>query len=214
MARSRGTDTRPQVQAQQTQAVQPPPKKNFFVRHKIVTAVLVVVAVIVVSQAFSGGSETTAAQPPGATVAAGTPDAPDAPEAPAAPGIGTAVADGTFEFTVTSLEPGLSHLGDPTFGVDAQGQFLLVHVTVTNVGDAAQYFDSSSQKLLDGQSRTHSADSSAAIYLPDSNSFLTSINPGNTVDGIVVFDIPADATPAAIELHDSPFSGGVTVTLS
>ena len=115
---------------------------------------------------------------------------------------------------MTSLEPGVGQIGDSTFGVAAQGQFLLVHVTVTNVGDEAQYFDSSSQKLLDGQGRTHSADSTAAIYLPDSNSFLTSINPGNTVEGVVVFDIPADATPASIELHDSPFSGGVTVALS
>lgn len=236
MARSRGTDPGRQVQDQHVQAqqayeqaqqrlayqqavsdgqpqpaqpAQPPArKKNFFVRHKIITALLVIVAVVAVVQTVSGGTEPTPAPAPGGTSAA------PAPEAPAAPGIGTAVADGKFEFTVTSLEPGVPQIGDATFGVAAQGQFLLVHVTVTNVGDAAQYFDSSSQKLLDGQGRTHSADSSAAIYLPDSNSFLTSINPGNTVEGIVVFDIPADATPASIELHDSPFSGGVTVSLT
>lgn len=232
MARFRGTDPSPQAQApqvhaQQAQAQQTgqpplpphafqpapapaPAKKNFFVRHKIITAMLVIVGVVVVVQAVSGGTEPVAN--PGAS-AGQTPGAADAAEGPAAPGIGAAVADGKFEFTVTSIEPGVPHIGDATFGVDAQGQFLLVHVTVTNVGDAAQYFDSSSQKLLDAQGRTHSADSSAAIYLPDSNSFLTSINPGNTVEGIVVFDIPADATPASIELHDSPFSGGVTVTL-
>jgi hypothetical protein len=28
-----------------------------------------------------------------------------------------------------------------------------------------------------------------------------------------VFDVPADAVPASVELHDSAFSGGVTVTL-
>jgi len=33
------------------------------------------------------------------------------------------------------------------------------------------------------------------------------------VDGVVVFDIPKSATPTKIELHDSPFSGGVTVEL-
>ena len=31
---------------------------------------------------------------------------------------------------------------------------------------------------------------------------------------MVVFDIPVDAVPAALELHDSAFSGGVTVALS
>ena len=219
MARSR-TAPNPQDAAQQAQQaqqpVQPAPKKNFFARHKLLSAVLVIVAVFAVSQAVSGGND-PAAPAPGASSAAGSEGAadPTQPEAesPAAPGIGTTVADGKFEFAVTSVKPGVATLGEAPFDTAAQGQFLLVHMSVTNIGDEAQYFDSSSQKLLDGQGRTHSADSSAAIYLPDSNSFLTSINPGNSVDGIVVFDIPADATPASIELHDSPFSGGVTVTL-
>jgi hypothetical protein len=34
-----------------------------------------------------------------------------------------------------------------------------------------------------------------------------------TVDGIVVFDVPADVTLTSLELHDSAFSGGVTVGL-
>jgi hypothetical protein len=39
------------------------------------------------------------------------------------------------------------------------------------------------------------------------------INPGNQVDGIVVFDIPEDAVPASLRLHDSFLSGGVEVAL-
>ena len=200
--------------------VQPaaPPRKSFFVRHKIITALLVIAVIAIVSQGVSGGDEpATTPAADGASAAtdvAANPGTDSAPDAPTAPGLGAAVADGKFEFTVTSIEPGVAHIGDSTFGVDAQGQFLLVHVTVANIGDEAQYFDSSSQKLRDAQGRTHSADGSAAVYLPDSNSFLTSINPGNTVEGIIVFDIPLDATPASVELHDSPFSGGVTVTLS
>jgi len=84
---------------------------------------------------------------------------------------------------------------------------------VKNIGDEAQLFDGSSQNLLDTKGRTHSADSEAAIYLDESNSFLNEINPGNKVDGVVVFDIPKDATPATLELHDSMFSGGVQVAV-
>ncbi len=73
---------------------------------------------------------------------------------------------------------------------------MLVHVTVTNIGDQAQMFDGSSQKLVDTAGREHFADTSAAIYLGDANSFLTDINPGNSVEGTVVFDAPADAVPA------------------
>ena len=43
--------------------------------------------------------------------------------------------------------------------------------------------------------------------------FRDKINPGNTVTMPVVFDMPADAIPAEIELHDFMFSSGVTVSL-
>ncbi len=89
---------------------------------------------------------------------------------------------------------------------------MLVHVTVTNIDDQAQMFDGSSQKLVDTAGREHSADTSAAIYLGDANSFLTDINPGNSVEGTVVFDVPADAVPRASR-STTPSSGGVEVSL-
>lgn len=200
-----------------------PVKRRFVRRHPVLTVVGLVVAVVVVAQLAGGSGDdtpaatgTSTAAPQGAEDSApAAPAAPDAaaPDAPVSPGIGTPVADGVFEFVVTGVEPGVARIGDEVLGVEAQGQFVLVRVTVTNVGDGAQIFDASSQTLLDAQGRTHSADSGSAVYLPDANSFLTSVNPGNTVDGIVVFDIPSDATPVSVELHDSPFSGGVTVAV-
>jgi hypothetical protein len=56
-------------------------------------------------------------------------------------------------------------------------------------------------------------DTSAAIYLPDSNTFITPINPGNSVVGTLVFDVPVGSTLSSIELHDSAFSDGVSVQL-
>ena len=201
----------------------PPAHRSWFARHKVLTTLGAVVLAFVAIGALGGGGDEdapTAAAPQATTdvqdPAPADPAAPAEPEAPAeepAPGIGAAVRDGKFEFTVTSIEPGLTRVGDDMLGKDAQGQFLLVHLTVTNIGDEAQYFDGSSQKLLDAQGRTHSADSAAAIYLGDAESFLNQINPGNTVEGTVVFDIPADATASALELHDSAWSGGVTVTV-
>ncbi|MFS0703625.1 DUF4352 domain-containing protein [Cellulomonas sp. 179-A 9B4 NHS] len=200
------------------------PRRSWFARHKILTTIGVVVLVAVVGGAMGGGDDdapTTASTAVPADAAPGEADAPAdpapaEPEAPAeqpAAGVGTPVRDGKFEFTVTSVEPGVARVGDDLFGEDAQGQFLLVHLRVTNIGDEAQMFDGSSQKLLDTAGRTHSADTAAAIYVGDSNSFLNQINPGNSVDGTVVFDIPADAAPASLELHDSAFSGGVSVAL-
>lgn len=207
---------------------QPPaPRRSFFARHKVLTVFLAILAlVLVVSIGSSLGGDTP--DTPEAAGSAGVADAADpgadggatgdqAPAAPApeeaVPGLGAAVRDGKFEFTVTAVEPGVARVGDDLLGVDAQGQFVLVHVTVTNVGDVAQMFDASSQKLFDAQGREHSADSTAGIYLGDANSFLNDINPGNSIQGVVVFDVPADAVPASLELHDSFLSGGTTVAL-
>jgi hypothetical protein len=61
---------------------------------------------------------------------------------------------------------------------------------------------------------SYEADTSAAIYLDEeSNAFLEEINPGNSVNGVILFDIPKDAQIVKLELHDSAFSGGVTVNV-
>jgi hypothetical protein len=76
-------------------------------------------------------------------------------------------------------------------------------------------FTGSNQTLLDSQDREFEADSGAKLMnVPDSESFLTGINPGNSVDGVVDFDVPEGLTPAAIELHESMFSGGAIVSLA
>lgn len=127
-------------------------------------------------------------------------------------GIGVAVRDGKFEFTVTKMGT-RARVGNDLLGTDAQGVFLLVHVTVKNVGNEAQTFTSVAQKLhADG--KEFEADASAAIYLTDSKSLYEKINPGNSVQGVVLFDVPKDLKPETIELHDSIFSQGVTVALS
>jgi len=127
---------------------------------------------------------------------------------------GTEVRDGSFAFTVTAVDPPVTTLGSGSFSSKAQGRYVLVHVTVRNVGDEAELFSDTSQKLLDAAGREYDASTgAAALYLPDSNAFLNNINPGNSVDGTLVFDVPVGLRPAAVELHDSPFSRGVRVTL-
>jgi len=158
-------------------------------------------------------SSVSAAAPPAPGDSAGAPAAGDSAAPASAAGIGVPVRDGKFEFTVTKVEVGPARIGNQYLGKDAQGQFILVHLTIGNIGDVAQIFSDSGQKLFDAQGREFSADTAAAIYLDDSQSFLNEINPGNQVNGIVVFDVPKDVQPTSIELHDSIFSGGVTVSL-
>ena len=55
----------------------------------------------------------------------------------------------------------------------------------------------------------------ASLLVNDGGDTLfTEINPGNTLTGVIVFDIPENAGLARVELHDSAFSGGVSVDLT
>lgn len=203
-----------------------PPSRSWFARHKILTAILALVAVIVLAQAVSGGDDpapaavtkpAASASPDAQSALPEQPAETDEPAEPKEPDqtakLGTAVRDGQFEFTVTKVQAGVAKIGSDMFGEKAQGQFVLVHVTVENIGDEAQYFSDSDQKVQDAKGREFSADTGAALYVEDNDVFLNEINPGNTVKGVLVYDMPKNTRPASIELHDSAFSGGVTVRL-
>ncbi|GIF51733.1 Mpr protein [Asanoa ferruginea] len=133
----------------------------------------------------------------------------------AAPGLNQAARDGKFEFKVSKVKCGAATIGPELLKQEAQGVFCLVDVTVRNIGNKAQLFDGSSQKAFDGDGTEFSHDSAAALYANDGTDvFLEEINPGNRINGTLVYDVPKGTKLTTIELHDSPFSGGVTVRLS
>ncbi len=130
----------------------------------------------------------------------------------AVPGIGDTVEVGDFSVRVTDVEPGVEWVGDSTFGEAPQGQFVKVYVTVENTGTEADYFLDSEQKLVDDQDRQHST-SSAAWMLDEESLFLTEINPGNKVEGVLLYDVPVDAVPVAVDLQAGWLSTPVRVAL-
>jgi Domain of unknown function (DUF4352) len=129
-------------------------------------------------------------------------------------GIGMPVRDGNFEFVVEQVKCGVKQVGSQYLNEKAQGQFCLVSMTVKNVKDESRTFDASSQYAYDADGRKFDADGTASIYANENHqTFLEVINPGNSVSGVVVFDVPANVKLAELELHDSPFSGGVKVAV-
>lgn len=129
--------------------------------------------------------------------------------------IGQAARDGKFEFTVKSARCGVTKIGPDLAGEKAQGQFCLITVIVKNIGKEAQMLADSSQKAYAADGTEYSTDTGAGIYANENAAtFLNEINPGNQVTGVLVFDIPKKVKLARLELHDSPFSGGVTVALA
>ncbi|MFI1459432.1 DUF4352 domain-containing protein [Nocardia carnea] len=156
----------------------------------------------------STSSSVAPGQPTEAAVEGG--GQPEADQAPA----GEAVRDGKFEFVVTKVDQGLTVAGtNPYMQTEAQGQYVLVYTTVTNTGDQPQSYFGENQKLIDVQGREFTNDTMAEMNVNDSGVMMADINPGNSLDVVIAFDIPADAQPAAIEFHDSMFSGGAKVAL-
>lgn len=128
--------------------------------------------------------------------------------------IGSPVRDGKFEFLVSGVDCGRDRLGEAYLNTTAQGQFCLVSMRITNIGDEPQTMFSDNQKLFDAAGREYAADTEAAFYLDEASQTLwEEINPGNTVKGVVVFDVPKKTTPTRLRLHDSAFSGGVVIEL-
>lgn len=197
----------------------PAPRKNWFARHKVLTVLGALVLLIVVISVASGGggsTESPDAAPAGSTAApasAGPPPTAAESAAAARPGIGAPARDGKFEFVVRGVRPGGTSIGPEFMAERAQGEFLLVDLTVRNVGDKAQSLDISSQKVLSAQGTEYSPNTAATIQVDDAAVFYEQINPGNALQVTVVYDLPAGTDATQIELHDSVFSGGVTVDL-
>ncbi|MDT5185093.1 MAG: hypothetical protein QOI29_3251 [Mycobacterium sp.] len=128
-----------------------------------------------------------------------------------ASGSGPQASDGGLTFAVTGTETAPSvQYQDASVEKTAQGEFLIVHMTVLNSGDAQATFLAALQKLKAGGT-TYSIDDEATSYL---NGGLAELNPGDTADVAIAFDVPPGTTPESLEVHGDPVSAGIEVPLS
>lgn len=191
-------------------------KKNWFKRHKILTGILVFIVLVIAITGLSGGNSSTqkSSNNQNQNTAAPKPQE-EAAKKEETVGIGSPVRDGKFEFTVKSVQCGKASVGTNQYLTKApQGQFCLLNLSVKNIGDEAQSLLSSNQYLLNDSGQKYSADDTATMYnSPNGTTWYNDINPGNSVEGAIVFDVPKDITPTVAQLHDSAFSNGVQVNL-
>jgi hypothetical protein len=184
--------------------------KSWFGRHKVLTVIGALIGLVIVGSIIGGGSKNSTQ-----TTANNKDSSKPSPSTAQLAKIGAPANDGKFQFTFNSIQ-----CNQPTVGSDqyttkaAQGQYCVVNLTAKNIGNESQTLDATSQYLYDAQNHKYSADTEASIDAnPSGGTFYNSINPGNSVTGVVVFDIPKGVTPVTGELHDSAFSGGVKVSL-
>jgi hypothetical protein len=115
--------------------------------------------------------------------------------------------DGPLEFTVTGVESGPT-VSDPTnefLTKDAQGEFIVVRLTVRNTSPDPATFLGTFQKL-NAAGTVYSIDDEASFYVGGG---YAEIPPGGQVDVGVAYDVPPGTVPETIDLHADPISPGV-----
>lgn len=166
---------------------------------------------LAVSMVLAGCSSES---PPAVTVTKSvtiaTPAAPALPPTTAAApiaGIGQEARDDGLAFIVTKVRP---------LSGEMAGKGFAVLMTVKNIGNSARTYAAADQKLIDSDGREFSVDTDELIkdsYEPEAV-LRADINPGMQLDVGVPFDMPPNAQPARVLLHESTYSHGVIVNLT
>jgi hypothetical protein len=190
-------------------------KKSF--NGKVALIVIgIFVLLFAVGKCGSSDDKTSSSSPSSSSTSsrplAAPPAAPAEPATPTAAPAGSPVRDGKFEFRVLDMTRA-KQAGDLSnqFGiVDAQGEFIILTMSVANIGDQAQSYFGTNQKLIDTAGREYEANSTADMWM---NSGTGDINPGNSIQVRAAFDVPPGTQPSELEVHDSMFSGGAKVRL-
>ncbi|QIS01882.1 protein kinase [Nocardia brasiliensis] len=163
------------------------------------------------SRVTDSGGSTAAPSPPTAVAEENPGPPPEQPDQPLPAAAGTPVRDGKFEFAVRDVDTGVRRVGLQ----QAAGSFVVVTLAVRNISDEAKWFLPFGQRLFDaaGTAFDHNATATMWQVAQHSYDYSFELAPGQSATTQLVFDIPAESTPAHLELHDFVLSNGVAVQL-
>lgn len=134
--------------------------------------------------------------------------------APQTPGLNMPVTVGSFEFTALAAADAGTTVGTAPLTQTAQGSYFQLDLKVANVADDSQTFIVNFVKLEDAEGKTYDADISASLYAGgDAQTWVAAINPGNAVQGPILFDVPAGVTPVNVLVSGDMFSDGTAIAL-
>ena len=119
-------------------------------------------------------------------------------------------ADGPLSFAVAGVETGATVSStDAPVEKTAQGEYIVVRMSVINTGDAPAQFLGILQKLHAGGT-TYTIDDEATFYVGGG---FVEIPPGGQALVGVAYDVPPGTVAESIELHTDPLSPGVQLPL-
>jgi hypothetical protein len=167
----------------------------------------------------ASGDSTDTAEPAPAVDGAPAPEeeaeepAPEPEPAPAGEtvALGETGTTGDWEVTVTGIETRSSYTDEFDFTEYPQGEFQVVAMEVTNLGAEATMFDASEAlTLYDTDGNAHSVDFNLL-----GDFAYTDINPGNSLSGEAVVDVPEGTEVSELEIVDPfTFDDPLTVTVN
>lgn len=137
--------------------------------------------------------------------------------APTVAAVGQSVLDGSFAFVVTSAPQQPTRTFTDRSGAiqTAQGMYVIVRVTVTNVGYDPRSLNATNQFLINARGQRYATSAAMSSLRGTEQLLVDKINPGQTVnEAPLLFDVTTGTTISSIELHDSATSNGVKIKLS
>lgn len=190
------------------------PKKNWFARHKIITGIVGILLFFWIIGTIGGSGNNSASSSKGDSSSDSKTVAKESSKPIAK--IGEPVTDKDLDFTVIKITTAKA-LGNTYTRKDAQGTFQIINLKIANQGKETKTIDSSMFQLTDSKGRTfdRSIEGQSAKGMSEGglDLFLQQVQPGLSVNGDIVFDIPADATGLQLIVKGSVFSSGQKIQL-
>jgi hypothetical protein len=194
-------------------------KKNWFARHKILTGILALFLFFMIIGMIGGSGSSSPANTSdsaGDSPSSGTNTTSEKSTSEPIAQVGDSVTDKDLGFVVVDITT-TKTLGNSFTKKDAQGTFQVITLKITNEGKETKTIDSSMFQLTDSEGRTfdRSVEGQSAKGFGEGNVdlFLQQVQPGLSVTGDIVFDIPDSAAGLQLIVKGSIFSSGKKIDL-
>jgi hypothetical protein len=127
--------------------------------------------------------------------------------------IGTTFVNGDFAMTVLGVEGSLTQIGESGTWTSEEGQFVVISVELEYTGRVTGYFPPDEQRLTVTSGATYVNDVESSFRAQANALGQEALRPGVPQRGCLVFDIPTNETPVALEFVGDILSTPVTIPL-
>ncbi len=186
-------------------------QRIWFARHPILTVILAIILIGIVGSMANSGKGSTSPNSGSSSSTSG-----QQPSGAKTGKIGQTVADGDFAFTVNSVNTA-SSVGNSYVAKTAQGIYYIISIKINNNGKNTNTINASDFNVVDSQGRKFDYSNDGQMAMEESQGttdlFLQQVQPGLSITGKIIFDVPKDATGLKLLAQGGLFTDGVSIDL-